>query len=87
MTRAQLKFTPHRSGRSRHDVTGTWTYTVSMIVRGVSRVVLTDNTGGTASRIPASLLAQAELDVAVVKRLENAGHRLERSYAEVVSAW
>lgn len=87
MTRAKLTFRPDRKrGLSfgRHKTTGTWTYTVTANVRGKMAVVFTDNTGGTASRIPTSLFAAAERDVAVVERMFWSGHEFTKSYSELV---
>lgn len=85
MTKAKLKFTPYRRpGNRTHKVTGSWSYTVSADVQGERRVVMSDNTGGTASNIPKHLFDQAAFDAAVAQRMVSSGHKFQLSWDEVV---
>ena len=61
-----------------------WVYTVSDKVDGRTQVVLTDNTGGSVTKIPAGLFEQAELDALCVRRLRIAGHRFHKSWTQLV---
>jgi hypothetical protein len=74
--RARLVFRPYRRPSRHHGrTTGTWSYRVTAMVDGEPRVVFSDNTGGTATRIPAGLFRQAEQDAMVVRRMWSGGHR------------